>query len=236
MSDFAGRTIGFIGLGLMGAPMCRNLMKAGGQLVVTNRSEAPRRKMQEEGATAVDTPAAVAARADIIVLMVADTLAVEAVLSGPGGALETLRPGTLFIDMGTTSMVATRGFAKAVEKRLEGAPVGAPGFQEITAFFIHTDRVHWREIDNCPCVVGKDKIFVAMTATFYFDPAAMSCNGLLKRFFNARGGITHKHHLAIRSEPAPVKALKEAGKANVSTFNIQFQVVVTIHLLLSCTV
>ena len=125
MSDFAGRTIGFIGLGLMGAPMCRNLMKAGGQLVVTNRSEAPRRKMQEEGATAVDTPAAVAARADIIVLMVADTLAVEAVLSGPGGALETLRPGTLFIDMGTTSMVATRGFAKAVEKK-GGFYVDAP--------------------------------------------------------------------------------------------------------------
>jgi 3-hydroxyisobutyrate dehydrogenase-like beta-hydroxyacid dehydrogenase len=125
MSDFAGRTIGFIGLGLMGAPMCRNLMKAGGQLVVTNRSEAPRRKMQDEGATAVDTPAAVAAQADIIVLMVADTLAVEAVLSGPDGVLETLRPGTLLIDMGTTSMVATRGFAKAVEKK-GGFYVDAP--------------------------------------------------------------------------------------------------------------
>ena len=126
MNDFAGNTIGFIGLGLMGAPMCRNLMKAGGQLVVTNRSEAPRRQMQEEGATAVDSPAAVAAQADTIVLMVADTLAVEAVLSGrPGGVLETLRPGTLLIDMGTTSMVATKGFAEAVEKR-GGFYVDAP--------------------------------------------------------------------------------------------------------------
>lgn len=116
MNELAGKTIGFIGLGLMGAPMCRNLMKAGGQLVVTNRSEAPRRQMQGEGATAVNSPAAVADQTDIIVLMVADTLAVEAVLSGPGGVLETLRPGALLIDMGTTSMVATKGFAEAVEK------------------------------------------------------------------------------------------------------------------------
>lgn len=125
MTELAGTTIGFIGLGLMGAPMCRNLMKAGGRLVVTNRSEAPRLKMQAEGAAAVDSPAAVAAQADIIVLMVADTPAVEAVLSGPGGVLETLRPGTLLIDMGTTAMVATRGFAEAVEK-MGGFYVDAP--------------------------------------------------------------------------------------------------------------
>ena len=89
MNDLTGRTIGFIGLGLMGMPMCRNLMKGGGRLVVTNRSETPRRKMQQEGATAVETPAAVAAQADVIVFMVADTPAVEAVLLGQGGVLET---------------------------------------------------------------------------------------------------------------------------------------------------
>ncbi len=117
--------IGFIGLGLMGIPMCRNLMKGGGQLIVTNRSEAPRLKMQEEGAAAVETPAAVAARADTIVFMVADTPAVEAVLLGQNGVLDTLRPGTLIIDMGTTSMVATKGFAEAVEKK-GGFYVDAP--------------------------------------------------------------------------------------------------------------
>ena len=125
MNDLTERTIGFIGLGLMGMPMCRNLMKGGGRLVVTNRSKIPRQKMQQEGATAVETPAAVAAQADIIVFMVADTPAVDAVLFGEDGVLETLRPGTLIIDMGTTSLVATRRFAKEVEKK-DGFYVDAP--------------------------------------------------------------------------------------------------------------
>ncbi len=125
MNTFEGRRIGFIGLGLMGKPMCRNLMEAGGSLVVTNRSELPRREMQQEGATAVDTPAAVAVQADIIVFMVADTPAMEAVLLGQDGVIHTLRPGTLVIDMGTTSMVATLDFAKAVERK-DGFYVDAP--------------------------------------------------------------------------------------------------------------
>ena len=47
MSDLSGSTIGFIGLGFMGKPMCANLMKAGARLVVTNRSDSPRREMQQ---------------------------------------------------------------------------------------------------------------------------------------------------------------------------------------------
>lgn len=119
------KTIGFIGLGLMGRPMCRNLLKAGARLVVTNRSEPPRLEMKREGALVGDTPAAVAAQADIIVLMVADTPAVEAVLQGPDGVLESLRPDTLIIDMGTTSMPTTLKYAEAVEAK-GGLYVDAP--------------------------------------------------------------------------------------------------------------
>lgn len=125
MNTLTGRTTGFIGLGLMGIPMCRNLMKVGGQLVVTNRSKAPRLKMEQEGAIAVDTPAAVAVQVDVIIFMVADTPAMEAVLLGQDGVLHALRPGTLVIDMGTTSMAATMGFAKAVEEK-GGFYVDAP--------------------------------------------------------------------------------------------------------------
>jgi 3-hydroxyisobutyrate dehydrogenase-like beta-hydroxyacid dehydrogenase len=125
MNTLTGRTTGFIGLGLMGIPMCRNLMKVGGQLVVTNRSKAPRLKMEQEGAIAVDTPAAVAVQVDVIIFMVADTPAMEAVLHGQDGVLHALRPGTLVIDMGTTSMAATMGFAKAVEEK-GGFYVDAP--------------------------------------------------------------------------------------------------------------
>jgi 3-hydroxyisobutyrate dehydrogenase-like beta-hydroxyacid dehydrogenase len=117
MSNLSETTIGFIGLGLMGKPMCRNLMKAGARLVVTNRSERPRIEMQKEGATAVDTPAEVAAQAGIIIIMVADTLAVESVLEGQDGVFKATRPGTLIIDMSTTLMPATKSFAACAENK-----------------------------------------------------------------------------------------------------------------------
>ena len=117
MSNLNGLTIGFIGLGLMGRPMCRNLMKAGAYLVITNRSEQPRKELQEEGATAVDTPAEVAARAETIVLMVADTPAVEAVLKGKNGVIEQVQPDSLIIDMGTTMMPATRSLAALFKEK-----------------------------------------------------------------------------------------------------------------------
>jgi 3-hydroxyisobutyrate dehydrogenase-like beta-hydroxyacid dehydrogenase len=110
-------TVGFIGLGLMGKPMCLNLINAGASLIVTNRSEKPRREMAKAGALAVDTPAAVAARARIIVMMVADTVAVDSVLYGENGLIENLQEGTLIVDMGTTAVPATRQYAaRVVEK------------------------------------------------------------------------------------------------------------------------
>ena len=87
MGDLSGRTIGFIGLGFMGRPMCCNLMKAGARLIVTNRSEPPRLEMQQKGAVGVGSPAEVARQANIIIIIVADTGAVESVLSGPNGPL-----------------------------------------------------------------------------------------------------------------------------------------------------
>lgn len=125
MRSLEGRTIGFIGLGLMGKPMCRNLMEAGANLVVTNRSEPPRLEIATEGATAVDNPSEVASRVDILVMIVADTPAVESVLSAENGVLSNLKPGTLIIDMGTTAVPATRSFAGLVEER-GGLYVDAP--------------------------------------------------------------------------------------------------------------
>lgn len=106
--------VGFIGLGLMGKPMCRNLIRAGIELVVTNRSLPARREMAEAGAELADTPAEVAARTDTIILMVADTAAVEEVLLGTNGVLRNLQEGSLVIDMGTTAVLHTRRFAELV--------------------------------------------------------------------------------------------------------------------------
>jgi 3-hydroxyisobutyrate dehydrogenase-like beta-hydroxyacid dehydrogenase len=117
MSNLSENTIGFIGLGLMGRPMCRNLLKAGARLVVSNRSELPRIEIRKEGATAVDTPEEVAAHTDIIIIMVANTPAVESVLEGQNGVFKAAHPGTLIIDMSTTLMPATKSFAASAEKK-----------------------------------------------------------------------------------------------------------------------
>lgn len=125
MRSLQGRTIGFIGLGLMGIPMCHNLLRAGADLVVANRSPEPRRIMSNAGAAAVATAAEVAKKTKTVILMVADTAAVEAVLSGEQGLIGGLQDDTLLIDMGTTSVPATRQFAEMIELR-RGHYVDAP--------------------------------------------------------------------------------------------------------------
>lgn len=127
------QTIGFIGLGLMGKPMCRNLIKAGADLVVSNRSVEPRQELAEAGTTAVDTPGEVASRVRTIILMVADTPAVESVLLGDNGVIHTLQDDTLIIDMGTTSVPETRRLAELfsgkggryVDAPVSGGTIGA---------------------------------------------------------------------------------------------------------------
>lgn len=103
--------IGFIGLGLMGRPMCLNLHKAGADLTVHNRTAAVAEAMQRERIRAVASPAEVGLRADIIICMVSDTQAVESILFGDEGLATALRPGSLVIDMGTSGVTATRQFA-----------------------------------------------------------------------------------------------------------------------------
>ncbi|PWV59554.1 NAD(P)-dependent oxidoreductase [Plasticicumulans acidivorans] len=103
--------VGFIGLGLMGRPMALNLLRAGYPLSVHSRSPEPVAALVAAGARAAATPAELAAQLDCIVLMLTDTPAVATVLAA---LLPSLRPGTLIIDMGTSSALATRDFAAQV--------------------------------------------------------------------------------------------------------------------------
>lgn len=120
--DLSGRTVGMIGLGLMGRPMARSLARAGARVVVHNRSRGPVGELAAEGMIPATGPAAVAEAADTLILMLTDTPAVEAVA---GALLGSLRPGHLLIDMGTTAVGATRRLAERV--RVAGAEwVDAP--------------------------------------------------------------------------------------------------------------
>jgi len=125
VSNLDGWTIGFIGLGLMGKPMCRNLQKAGAHVIVHNRSRASVDELAAEGMEPADGPADVAAKADIVILMLTNTPAVEAVLLGSGGVIENVGPGSLIVDMGTTKVLSTRDYAEKVRAK-GGDYVDAP--------------------------------------------------------------------------------------------------------------
>ena len=108
--------IGFIGLGLMGKPMCRNLLQAGAQLFVYNRSHEVAQNLQQPGITAIENLSDLANHADIFIMMVSDTSAVESILFAENGLSRTLKTDSLVIDMGTTTVSATREFAQKLCK------------------------------------------------------------------------------------------------------------------------
>lgn len=97
------QVVGFIGLGIMGKPMARNLLKAGFPLVVHNRTRSKADELAAEGARWSDSPAAVARQADVVVVMVTDSPDVEQVVLGPAGIIEGASPGSVVIDMSTIS-------------------------------------------------------------------------------------------------------------------------------------
>ena len=108
----ASYKIGFIGLGLMGKPMCLNLQNAGAELIVHNRSQEVIKKLsQESNITAAKSAADVASQTKIIILMLSDTNALETVILGENGLFDSLKEGSLIIDMGTSAVTKTRTFA-----------------------------------------------------------------------------------------------------------------------------
>jgi 2-hydroxy-3-oxopropionate reductase len=118
-------TIGFIGLGLMGKPMAKNLLKAGYPLVVNSRSQGPVDELVALGATRGATPADVAKRSTRIITMVPDSPDVELVLAGANGAFSTMQPGTIVIDMSSIEPGVARRLA-ARAKELGGSMLDAP--------------------------------------------------------------------------------------------------------------
>ena len=102
--------IGFVGLGIMGAPMAGQLIKAGHSLFVHTRGKVPE-AIASSSATPCTSARAVAERADIVITMVPDTPDVEAVLFGEAGIAAGLSPGKVVVDMSSISPIATKAFA-----------------------------------------------------------------------------------------------------------------------------
>jgi 2-hydroxy-3-oxopropionate reductase len=114
MASEARPSVGFVGLGIMGRPMARNLLRAGHRVVVRDVVAAAVDELVAEGAEAAPTARDAAAGTDVLVTMLPDSPDVEMVYAGPDGALEAARPGWLAIDMSSISPRVARELAARV--------------------------------------------------------------------------------------------------------------------------
>ena len=109
--------IGLIGLGLMGRPMGMNLLKAGHPLTVWNRTASRADELVAAGARLAKSPQEVAAVSDFLLTMISDPPALEEVLWGPCGAMQSLKGGSIYVDSSTVSPALARKIAAACSER-----------------------------------------------------------------------------------------------------------------------
>ena len=150
--------IAFLGLGIMGKPMAQNLVKAGHELKVWNRS--PGKTV--DGAHSASTPREAAKDAEIVWLCVSDTKAVEEVLLGENGVIESLKPNTVVVDSSTILPDASLKFAEKVRAKggdfvdapVTGSKVGAESGQLI--FIVGAREETFEKLQPHFAGIGKD--------------------------------------------------------------------------------
>ena len=133
MSDLEGQKVGFIGLGLMGKPMARNLKRAGATVVVHNRSKPSMEELAKEGMMVAASPAETTAKVKTVITMLTDTPSVQEVITGKKGIIHAARSETLVIDMSTTAVPITKKMASCIQEKgasyvdapVSGGTVGA---------------------------------------------------------------------------------------------------------------
>jgi len=158
------KQVAFIGLGLMGKPMARNILKAGYPLTVQNRTRDKTRELEKAGAQVASSPGEAARSADVVITMVSDPPAVREVVLGPQGVVHGARRGAVLIDMSTISPADSRSLADEMGKfgiSLLDAPVSGSvqGATDGTlAIMVGGDRSIFTESEPLFRTMG-DKIF-----------------------------------------------------------------------------
>jgi 3-hydroxyisobutyrate dehydrogenase len=111
-------TIGFIGLGVMGEPICRNLVKKSGRAVVAfDLAKEPLQRVRADGATVATTVARVVEQADVVFFCLPSGKHVQALFEQAGGILESARAGQIIVDLGTSPVKLTRELAEKLRKK-----------------------------------------------------------------------------------------------------------------------
>lgn len=125
------KKIGFVGLGIMGRPMAKNLIDAGYELVVSDLNEDAVTELKEYGAASADTPKAVAEQSDVIITMLPNSPHVKTVALGENGIIEGVSEGNVFIDMSSISPLMSQEVGEALlEKGVESLDAPVSGGQE----------------------------------------------------------------------------------------------------------
>jgi 2-hydroxy-3-oxopropionate reductase len=218
--------IGFIGLGLMGRPMAKNLMEAGYEILLQNRSPEKAEELAEEGnATAAGSPREVAEACDIVITMLPDSPDVEAVVAGEGGVLEGIREGALLVDMSTISPVVTEELSEKVRERgasmldapVSGGDVGAiEGALSIMVGGSDEDFERARPLFD---VMGKAATYVGPTGA---GQVVKACNQVVVALtieavsealvLGSKGGVTPEKLIEALSGGLAGSAVMEAKK------------------------
>ena len=158
--------VGFIGLGIMGKPMAKNLVKAGYDLIVYDIVDAAVKELGEAGAQTAASIAEVAQAADIIVTMLPNSPHVKEVVLGAGGVLENAKEGTIVVDMSSISPIASQEIAAECSKKgvtLLDAPVsgGEPKAIDGTlAIMVGGDEAAFKKVEEMLLKMGSSAVLV----------------------------------------------------------------------------
>ena len=166
MMQTTDRRLGFIGLGVMGKPMCLNLIRAGNSLMVFDINSEPIEELVQAGAKAGDSPSAIGSECDVIFTMLPDSPHVEAVINGKDGILEGIKPGSTIVDMSSIApQMAQKLHALAKEKGIAmlDAPVsgGEPKAIDGTlSIMVGGDKKDFESIEDLLLVMGASALLM----------------------------------------------------------------------------
>jgi len=210
------KTIGFIGLGIMGRPMSKRLLQAGYPLVVHSRSRPPIDELAALGAREGTSPKDVAAQSDVVITMLPDSPDVELVALGPNGVMEGIRPGSVYIDMSTISPKVAQEVAQAGKDRgvevldapVSGGDVGAQ--QGTLSIMVGGDEETFQEMLPILEVMGRN---VTLCGGNGAGQTVKACNQILVGVTIA--GVAEALVLGAKAgvDPAKIVQVLEAGLA-----------------------
>ncbi len=161
--------VGFIGLGIMGAPMAANVLRKGNSLTVFDVNPAAMDKLAAQGAAKAASPAAVAAVSDVVITMLPDGPDVERVALGPDGIVAGAKPGLVMIDMSSSQPDITRKIGTALSAKgcaMVDSPVGKTADHAVTGTLTLM-------VGGDPATVAKVRPILDCMGTDFFD-----CGGL----------------------------------------------------------